>query len=301
MGKPVWVRYVLVPGLTDDPANVEGVAKFVAPMKNVEWVEVLPFHQLGAFKWKELGLEYSARRHAAGAARARRPRARAVPRRRLQRAIRRATGTTAWKSIQTLLEQQPLMALFLTIAIGYLVGRDQHQGVFPRRRRGAVRRARDGLVRAEVGAGADGRDARPRALPLRRGRPVRQAVLHRPDQRRGPQGEPDRVDRRAGGRRGEPPVREGDEPRPRVRARAVRRFGDQHADAAGGDRDARQRRSGGGLFGLVSVRRGRADPVPLHRVHDPEAEDRRADVRRPRNARNRDAQSGSLRARRSAK
>jgi pyruvate formate lyase activating enzyme len=58
MGKPVWVRYVLVPGLTDDPANVEGVAKFVAPMKNVEWVEVLPFHQLGSFKWKELGLDY---------------------------------------------------------------------------------------------------------------------------------------------------------------------------------------------------------------------------------------------------
>jgi pyruvate formate lyase activating enzyme len=58
MGKPVWVRYVLVPGLTDEPANVEGVARFVAPMKNVEWVEVLPFHQLGAFKWKELGLDY---------------------------------------------------------------------------------------------------------------------------------------------------------------------------------------------------------------------------------------------------
>ena len=58
MNKAVWVRYVLVPGLTDDPANVEGVAKFVAPMKNVEWVEVLPFHQLGAFKWKELGLKY---------------------------------------------------------------------------------------------------------------------------------------------------------------------------------------------------------------------------------------------------
>jgi len=58
MNKPVWLRYVLVPGLTDDPANVEGVARFVAPMKNVEWVEVLPFHQLGAFKWKSLGLEY---------------------------------------------------------------------------------------------------------------------------------------------------------------------------------------------------------------------------------------------------
>ncbi len=59
MGKPVWVRYTLVPGLTDDPANVEAVAKFVAPMKNVEWVEVLPFHQLGSFKWKALGLEYT--------------------------------------------------------------------------------------------------------------------------------------------------------------------------------------------------------------------------------------------------
>jgi pyruvate formate lyase activating enzyme len=58
MNKPAWLRYVLVPGLTDDPGNVEGVAKFVAPMKNIEWVEVLPFHQLGAFKWKSLGLEY---------------------------------------------------------------------------------------------------------------------------------------------------------------------------------------------------------------------------------------------------
>lgn len=59
MNKPVWVRFTLVPGLTDEPANVEAVAKFVAPMKNIEWVEVLPFHQLGAFKWKALGLEYT--------------------------------------------------------------------------------------------------------------------------------------------------------------------------------------------------------------------------------------------------
>jgi pyruvate formate lyase activating enzyme len=59
MNKPVWVRYVLVPGLTDAPANVEAVARFVAPMKNVAWVEVLPFHQLGAFKWQKLGLEYA--------------------------------------------------------------------------------------------------------------------------------------------------------------------------------------------------------------------------------------------------
>jgi pyruvate formate lyase activating enzyme len=58
MGKPVWVRFVLVPGLTDAPDNIETVARFVAPMKNVEWVEVLPFHQMGAFKWKALGLDY---------------------------------------------------------------------------------------------------------------------------------------------------------------------------------------------------------------------------------------------------
>jgi pyruvate formate lyase activating enzyme len=59
MGKPVWVRFTLVPGLTDDPANVDAVAKFVAPMGNVEWVEVLPFHQLGAFKWNALAMDYS--------------------------------------------------------------------------------------------------------------------------------------------------------------------------------------------------------------------------------------------------
>jgi pyruvate formate lyase activating enzyme len=58
IGKPAWVRFTLVPGWTDDPANVEGIARFVAPMKNVEWVEVQPFHQMGAFKWKAMNLEY---------------------------------------------------------------------------------------------------------------------------------------------------------------------------------------------------------------------------------------------------
>src|SRR3712207_3035578 len=58
MGKPVWVRFVLVPGLTDDPANIGKVAEFLAPMRNVEWVEVLPFHKMGELKWKTLGLDY---------------------------------------------------------------------------------------------------------------------------------------------------------------------------------------------------------------------------------------------------
>jgi pyruvate formate lyase activating enzyme len=58
LSKPVWIRFTLVPGETDDPANVDGIARFVAPMKNVEWVEVQPFHQLGAFKWKAMKLDY---------------------------------------------------------------------------------------------------------------------------------------------------------------------------------------------------------------------------------------------------
>lgn len=58
IGKSVWVRYVLVPGLTDAPDNIRKVAAFIGPMKNVERVEVLPFHQMGEFKWKSLGLDY---------------------------------------------------------------------------------------------------------------------------------------------------------------------------------------------------------------------------------------------------
>lgn len=58
LNKRVWVRFTLVPGLTDDPQNVEGIARFVAPMTNVEWIEVQPFHQLGAFKWKAMHLDY---------------------------------------------------------------------------------------------------------------------------------------------------------------------------------------------------------------------------------------------------
>lgn len=58
LNKPTWVRFTLVPGHTDDAANVEGIAKFVAPMKNVQWVEVQPFHQMGAFKWKAMRLDY---------------------------------------------------------------------------------------------------------------------------------------------------------------------------------------------------------------------------------------------------
>ncbi|WP_448380419.1 pyruvate formate-lyase-activating protein [Gloeomargarita sp.] len=58
IGKPTWIRFVLVPGLTDPPHNLEGLADFVASLKNVERVEVLPFHKMGEYKWEQLGLEY---------------------------------------------------------------------------------------------------------------------------------------------------------------------------------------------------------------------------------------------------
>jgi pyruvate formate lyase activating enzyme len=56
---PVWVRFVLVPGLTDDPADLAQIASFAARLGNVERVEILPFHQLGRFKWQRLGLDYT--------------------------------------------------------------------------------------------------------------------------------------------------------------------------------------------------------------------------------------------------
>ena len=58
---PVWVRFVLVPGLTDAPEIAREIAAFAASLGNVERVEILPFHQLGKFKWDRLGLEYSLR------------------------------------------------------------------------------------------------------------------------------------------------------------------------------------------------------------------------------------------------
>src|SRR4051812_48177782 len=56
--RPIWLRYVLVPGLTDIPEEMEQLAEFAASLEVVERVEILPFHQLGKYKWERLGLEY---------------------------------------------------------------------------------------------------------------------------------------------------------------------------------------------------------------------------------------------------
>lgn len=58
MGKKIWLRYVLVPGLTDKLDEIEGLADFARELGNVERVEVLPFHKLGEFKWKACGQHY---------------------------------------------------------------------------------------------------------------------------------------------------------------------------------------------------------------------------------------------------
>jgi pyruvate formate lyase activating enzyme len=57
--RPIWVRFVLVPGLTDDAQDLRQMAQFIASLRVVERVEVLPFHQLGRFKWRALGLDYT--------------------------------------------------------------------------------------------------------------------------------------------------------------------------------------------------------------------------------------------------
>jgi pyruvate formate lyase activating enzyme len=57
--KPIWLRFVLVPGLSDHTENIAQVANFAAELGNVRRVDVLPFHQMGRFKWKELNLNYT--------------------------------------------------------------------------------------------------------------------------------------------------------------------------------------------------------------------------------------------------
>jgi len=57
--RPIWVRFVLVPGLTDNADDIVQIAKFVAGLGNAERVEVLPFHQMGRYKWNNLGIDYT--------------------------------------------------------------------------------------------------------------------------------------------------------------------------------------------------------------------------------------------------
>jgi pyruvate formate lyase activating enzyme len=55
---PVWIRHVLVPTVTDDPEDLRRLAAFIHNLDNVEKIEILPYHKLGVYKWKTLGLSY---------------------------------------------------------------------------------------------------------------------------------------------------------------------------------------------------------------------------------------------------
>ena len=59
IGKPVWIRHVLVPGITDDDGFLRKTREFISTLKNVQKVEVLPYHSMGEYKWKQLGIPYS--------------------------------------------------------------------------------------------------------------------------------------------------------------------------------------------------------------------------------------------------
>jgi len=54
----MWIRYVVVPGLTDQLKDAEKLADYVSALKNVDRVEILPFHKMGEYKWQELGYDY---------------------------------------------------------------------------------------------------------------------------------------------------------------------------------------------------------------------------------------------------
>jgi pyruvate formate lyase activating enzyme len=55
---PVWIRHVLVPTITDDPNDLRRLAAFIRTLNNVKKIEILPYHKLGVYKWKALGLKY---------------------------------------------------------------------------------------------------------------------------------------------------------------------------------------------------------------------------------------------------
>lgn len=55
---PVWIRHVLVPGITDDRENLEALGKFVSTLNNVDRLELLPYHTIGVHKWESMGIEY---------------------------------------------------------------------------------------------------------------------------------------------------------------------------------------------------------------------------------------------------
>lgn len=58
IGKPVWIRHVLIPGITDNDEYLFALRRFIASLSNVERIDVLPYHTLGVYKYEKLGIAY---------------------------------------------------------------------------------------------------------------------------------------------------------------------------------------------------------------------------------------------------
>ena len=57
-GIHMWIRQVLIPGYTDDESDLLKLKNFISGLENVDKIEILPYHDMGKYKWKELGLKY---------------------------------------------------------------------------------------------------------------------------------------------------------------------------------------------------------------------------------------------------
>lgn len=58
-GKPMWIRHVLIPGISDSEKDLTALGQFIGMLKNVQKVEILPYHKMGIYKWERLGKVYS--------------------------------------------------------------------------------------------------------------------------------------------------------------------------------------------------------------------------------------------------
>ena len=58
IGKPVWIRHVLVPERSDFVEDLQALRAFTETLANVKRIEVLPYHTLGIFKWENMGIKY---------------------------------------------------------------------------------------------------------------------------------------------------------------------------------------------------------------------------------------------------
>jgi pyruvate formate lyase activating enzyme len=58
IGQTTWIRYVIVPGYTDSEEDAHLLGQFIKDMDNVEKIELLPYHKLGAHKWEAMGYDY---------------------------------------------------------------------------------------------------------------------------------------------------------------------------------------------------------------------------------------------------